>query len=76
MTSTAPLTVPADPVVPIIPSRPSLSLVPAGAAALASRSGVPATASSVPAQGSPDSSAPAVNRPRFRRLVVFTGQLS
>jgi len=30
----------------------------------------------VPALEQSDPSAPAVNRPRFRRLVVFTGQLS
>jgi hypothetical protein len=47
--------------VPAVPSVPSLSLVPA-----------PRLAS----PDAPDPAAPAANRPRFRRLVVFTGQLS
>ena len=74
MTSTAPLPVSADSAAPPVPS---LSLVPAPRLAV-----VPAaapTGSSAPerpAAPASDPSAPAANRPRFRRLVVFTGQLS
>jgi hypothetical protein len=60
MISTSPLPVSADPAVPPVPS---LSLVPA-----------PRPVAPVPDPSDP--SAPAANRPRFRRLVVFTGQLS
>jgi len=49
-----------------VPTVPSLSLVPAPRLADPERPAVPAA----------DPSAPAANRPRFRRLVVFTGQLS
>ena len=71
MTSTAPLPI------PTVPPAPSLSLVPAPRLAV-----VPAaapTGSSAPerpAAPASDPYAPAANRPRFRRLVVFTGQLS
>ena len=88
MTSTAPLPVSADPALPslsLVPG-PRLAVVPAGSPAAPSARAV---LSAAPPAGRPvaprpvapvpdpsDASAPAANRPRFRRLVVFTGQLS
>ena len=94
MTSTSPLTIPAD---PVVPSAPSLSLValprfaapplgasdvaPLGASADAAappagRSAAPALRAVQSAADPADPSTPAPRRARFRRLVVFTGQLS
>jgi hypothetical protein len=91
MISTSPLPVSADPAVPPVPSlslvpAPRLAVVPAGSPAAppapaalfaAPRSGRPVTPR--PVAPVPDPSEPSAlpaNRPRFRRLVVFTGQLS
>ena len=71
MTSTALSSLSLD---PIVPSVPRLSLVPTPRLSTAPAAPAPAAAAlSDPSDGS----APAVRpRPRFKRLVVFTGQLS
>jgi len=60
---------------PIVPSVPRLSLVPTPR--LSTAPAAPAPVAAAPLSDPSDGSAPAARpRPRFKRLVVFTGQLS
>ena len=72
MTSTA---LSSAPLHPIVPSAPRLSLVPTPRLSPAPLA--PAPAAAVDVSDPSGASAPAARpRPRFKRLVVFTGQLS